>query len=321
MVRSHAVRLHQQLSEILFMRGMDADAQATAGVRRIYVDNVKECSWHSTPTLDVRTALRLLRTPLRLLLEDKFNDGAFVRKMMPPERQARLHEAIQKGWIEMEHGGGIDRMRARALEVAEDPVASARMWVMSDNDGRKRSNPSSSAKKLGEACAMALGAWPVAYHRLERRSIENYLPGGALASMAHRLGQRQNDDERRDYGKLVRAFMQLTEEQKHFYNMKSGLLGDVADAKKRRAYRDKGHEIDDVDLPEIFRGLSREVKADLRIGFGADVASMFHDEAGVAVVTEAALAQEVGRDRQEVGTHRKIPSERTRLVQSLFESM
>jgi hypothetical protein len=315
-------RIHQQLSDILLMRGMDADAQSTAGTRRIHVDDVKECNWRSTPpTLDVRTALRLLRTPLRLLLEDKFNDGAFMRKMMPPQLRERLLAALQSGWIEIEHGGGIDRMRARVVEVAGDPVAGARMWVMSDNDGRKRGEPSASARRLGDACIQTLGAWRITHHCLRRRSIENYLPAQALASAAHKLGQRQDDEDRRDYGRLVRAFMQLTEEQRHFYNMKSGLLGDVADAKKRRAYRDGRHEIEDDDLPSLFRGLRREAKEDLRRGFGADVASMFQDMDGIETVMEAALAQEVGHDQRQAGTSKMIPSERTALVQSLFESM
>lgn len=281
--------------ENVFHHSVDAAAQAPRAARRIRVDTVHECRWDAPiPVLDVRTALRMLRAPLRLLVEDRFNDGAFVLKMIPPDRKPRISQGLDKGWVEVEHGGGIDRMRKRVEDVAADPVARARMWVMSDSDGRRRADPSRSALLLGEACETTPGAWPVAYHRLERRSIENYLPGEALGGAEH--------------SRAVTAYRQLTEEQRHFYNMKAGLVGDVADGVKRRAYQQGSHAIDDADLPPLFRGLAPTTKEALRRGFGVGIADLFHDEGGVERVAEAAMQREAG-------------PERARLVQSLFEGM
>src|SRR5262249_39123351 len=158
----------------------------------------------------------------------------------------------------------------------------------------KPGDMSRSAAKLGAACQETLGPWPVLHHRLERRSIENYLPGEALGGGTHK---RLDDDEWADYGRTVDAFMKLTTEQKHHFNMKNGLIGDVADGKKRRHYREGGHPIADGDLPDLFWGLPADMKEALRRGFGATVADLYHDEGNVRFVDEAALQREAAGER------------------------
>jgi hypothetical protein len=298
-------------AENVLARGVDASSQLPASRRRIRIDDVPQCEWdRPVPVLPTTTALRLLRTPLRLLVENRVNDGAFVRKIAPPTLRQDLDAALDRGWVEFEHGGGIDQMRGRVEEAKRDPATSARMWVMFDSDGRFRGDRSSSATKIAELCRNVAQPWPLPHHPLERRSIENYLPLEALAGGAHKLEQRLNEDETRDYRALIDVFKrELTEEQRHYFNMKAGLLGDVTDGKKHWNYRKTGGAIDDGDIPKIFRGFDFRTKEILRHGFGGRVADLFHDQENVQPVQEAALARTVPQN------------ERNALLQSLFEGM
>jgi hypothetical protein len=277
--------------------------------RRFRVDEVAMCRWDGPqPVLDPRTALRLLRTPLRLLVEDRLNDGAFVRKMLSPTFRGTLMNAIAMGWVELEHGGGIDAMRRRVDEAALDPATCARLWVMFDSDGRDQGDLSDSARQLEKACCEASRPWPLTFHRLARRSIENYIPLASLTGAGHKLKQLRNDEQRGNHWKLIDAAQRL-EGKRYFYNMKSGLLGDVVPAEKRREYRKSGRPLADDDLPPLFRGLDASTREALRHGFGADVADLFHDLHGVEFIREADLHREVHQD------------ERERLANSLFEGM
>ncbi len=120
----------------LLQRSIEASAQAPVSTKRIKVDAVPACQW-AGPVLDLRSALRVLRMPLRLLVEDRYSDGAFVRKMITPDRKPLFDRALAASWIEFEHGGG-GRLRRRVEDVAADPAARARVWVMSDSDAQKR---------------------------------------------------------------------------------------------------------------------------------------------------------------------------------------
>ncbi|HSN99112.1 MAG TPA: hypothetical protein VLS89_12545, partial [Candidatus Nanopelagicales bacterium] len=93
-------------AERVLDRSIAANAKLARGTPRVRVDDVKACRWDgSPPVLDVKTALRLLRTPLRLLVENRFSDGAFVRKVLGPANRQVLDQAIGHGWVEIEQGG------------------------------------------------------------------------------------------------------------------------------------------------------------------------------------------------------------------------
>ena len=175
------------------------------------------------------------------------------------------------------------------------------------------------AMALENICKAVSVPWRLRHHRLERRSIENYLPRRALDGGAHKLDQLRDRGEQQAYRRLVESYMKLGDRQRHFYNMKEGLLGDVVGDKagdkkkpagdKRKEYRETGAPLREDDLPSLFQNLDHHDREALRKGFGGNVASLFQDKDGVAFVQDADLQAEVSRD------------ERDRLATSLFERM
>lgn len=93
-----------------------------------------------------------------------------------------------------------------------DESAAARTFVMSDSDDRGL-GPSEPVKRLEAACKDKRGHG-LLYHRLRRRTIENYLPTRVLAQWkAYHVSQVA----------VVDAFCnELTPEQRRCFNMKKG---------------------------------------------------------------------------------------------------
>lgn len=90
---------------------------------------------------------------------------------------------------------------------------------MFDSDALQPSLPSSQADRAVAACVGA----GIPYHRLERRSIENYLPIGHLMAWAQASGAARPERLRK-----VRALGRLTKGQRAHWSMKGGFAGDDA---------------------------------------------------------------------------------------------
>jgi len=274
-------------------------AGKTAAAPRIRVSDVTACNWESTePVLTVEDAARLLNMPLKLLVENRRNDGAFLRKLTPPSYRAVLERALERGWVELENGGGIGELRRRVEEAQYKPMHHTRLWVMVDSDAREPDKPSGASDKVIEACLKVFQPWPLPARQLRRRSIENYLPLKSLQGWASRKGANGRE--------VVDSFIRLSQNQRHHFNMKSGFLGDLK-SEKREQYRARRAVVEDADLPPLFQRLSLEDKRALQEGFGSSIGDLFHDEDGVALVAEEHL-------QSEVPDH-----ERTTLVQSILE--
>lgn len=165
---------------------------------------------------------------------------------------------------------------------------------------------STAARRVREQAARLTIPWPLAAHQLERRAIENYVPPNVIREWwcaRARTGPSRIDRERR-----AMAFLDvngLTAVARRFYNMKSGLLGDVP-AKRRAEIRGDGPPLADEDLHPLFRGLPPEIRDCLATGGFEDIAAAFSEP---GEIRNDALHQEVG------------PSERRSLVASIQDRM
>ncbi len=263
-------------------------------------------------------ASRLLARPLKLLVENSRNDRAFLLQIAEPAARRSLNKAIKAGWIEFEMGGGIleilQRVRGFIVEVGslDDQawIELARLWVMFDRDANPddRSQESDPSCRVRIAAAQLIRPWALAAHQLERRAIENYVPGRTLRDWW--CGQARTSKQRIERDKRVEAFLTeaesagLTREARRFYNMKRGLLGDVTKACREEVRRGE-RTLTDGDLDPMFRGLSPEVRDRLAGGGFDDAAAAF----SAGVIDDRALSEEVNR------------AERRRLIGSIQDRM
>ncbi|MCC6558040.1 MAG: hypothetical protein IT372_34265 [Polyangiaceae bacterium] len=208
--------------------GHKAPRYARAGGGReptIIVEDRGEPLWpdtfeHGPARVPLAVAQDLLSRPLRLLLENDLNDWAFLEKVVPEAWKKRWSRAVEKRWIEPEHGGGIEGVRSKVEHVADDPARRLRTWAMFDSDGRRRKDASPQAEDTRKACE----EWGVAHCRLERRAIENYIPRDTLYDWALRRRPAASRDAKLA---CVRAFYAMErDEHRHFFNMKDGFAGD-----------------------------------------------------------------------------------------------
>lgn len=274
--------------------GPEAASRRTAKAPHVRVAAVPQSTWNGTePVLTPADALHLLRRPLKLLVENRRNDGAFLQKMLPPSYKQFFLEALDKGWLEIENGGGLGELRRRVESAwtRRDMIECGRMWVMFDSDARQAGAPSKEAQDFLDYCGKELlHPWPLHAHMLERRSIENYLPLKSLHGWAAIGGAGEREERRHKVNAL--AYLSKKPERRAHYNMKSGLLGDLS-SERRDFYRKSKAVIDDAELPPLFQQLDLEVKRSLQEGFGPAISDLFHDRGGVERVTEEHLQAEI----------------------------
>jgi hypothetical protein len=225
-------------------------------------------------------ALRLLQMPLGVMVENRRADWRFLLALAPPVQRDRLRQALDHGWLEILHAGGLGEMKVWLEELIEPPFASAsnttrrlRLWVMFDRDAdpADRSQPSQESIAMKTLCESAPEQpWPLGHYRLGRRAVENYLPAAAL----HHWQSQTSGAEGVRRRKTVSALCELRKkksEAAYQYNMKRGLRGDLSRASRDDVIKHNRHLRDD-DLDDLFKGLSDEDRAALTEGFGKDIA-------------------------------------------------
>jgi hypothetical protein len=226
-------------------------------------------------------AVRLLRTPLGVMVENRRADWRFLLALAPPVQRDQLQHALDQGGLEILHAGGLGEMKAWLEELLVQPFTSVsnaarllRLWVMFDRDAdpADRSQPSQASIDMKSLCESAPARpWPLGHHQLGRRAIENYLP---LVALWHWQSDKSGAEGKRRR-KIVSALCELRKrkpEAAYQYNMKRGLIGDLPRA-ARDDITEHNRHIRDDDLDDLFKGLSQADRTALADGFGKDIAS------------------------------------------------
>lgn len=219
-----------------------------------------------TSTLSLDKAVCLLDSPLVLIVENAANDWHFLRRMMRPSECQKIEDAISRRWVEVMHGGGAD-IKERLKERAKRRESCLRTFAMFDSDRRHPDELDPSwAPTASEACegfhieAAAKATVEDRYWRLNRRSIESYLPRAELEAKAASAQGVSSD--------AVEAFFRMPPEGQWFFNMKKGLKGDQHVENAHRA-------------KSLYSGLNPSDKAALNMGFGRNVADQFNESSSV----------------------------------------
>lgn len=142
--------------------------------------------------LCLQDAARLLREPLHILLEDAINDLAFLLRLAPSGPRERLTQALEHGWVVVDHAGGVDGIRRIVSKLdAQDTstlIKRMRYWIMfdRDSDSRDRAQADPKTERLHQLLnQQPTDALHIKHYRLERRAIENYIPNAALERWAN----------------------------------------------------------------------------------------------------------------------------------------
>ena len=230
--------------------GLEEDDSDIPSDLVIRIGSVQAPDWEANPPrLSVSAGLAVLRRPLRLLLENRHNDGAFLRTVAPPPWRERYLKLLNDGWIEIDHGGGLSDMRTRAGSVRREEAM--RLWALFDSDAREPGRPSPQSELFRAICDSA----GIAHHQLRRRHIESYLPVQALMAWVS-LGTKATRKARRQ---TAEAFAAMPAPQRHHYNMKGGFQ------------KDRLHGI-----PAFFGAHADDPR--LQAGFDESIAMLFHQQ-------------------------------------------
>lgn len=224
------------------------------GGARLRVSLTAQPRWERPTVLTLQDALRVLESPLRVLVENQRRDGAFLAAI--GFRYRRRWADLQQGGVELRHGGGVTEMSEQVRACGPGTIDRLRTFVIFDSDALAPGQPSAQSQRLRKECEEL----KIPHHQLMRRAAENYLPPPALAEKTTRRGREQQDL----FLEAAQAFGRLEPAQRHHFNMKAGFQGD--DKNSRR------HEAD-----QLFANVADEIRRPLARGFGRDVGDLFAD--------------------------------------------
>jgi hypothetical protein len=206
------------------------------------------------PQLSLDDALIFLQKPFRVLLENSGNDRAFLLTFATSESRKLLQDWEKKEWLRVESGGGILEVERQVRLAIQTPGEHLRLWVMFDSDALRSGAPSRQSRELAKTCSKK-----ISYHQLGRRAIENYLP---VETLSRWVEAKQEAEAKKSRRKLLRAFQQMTLEQRYYYNMKGGLGRDT--------------NRDDIEnAKDLYTGLSEGTQNALESGFGGSIAELY----------------------------------------------
>ncbi|WP_309895313.1 hypothetical protein [Archangium sp.] len=95
---------------------------STTSLAEFRVEARKQSHWEGTPPeLTPKDAARVLALPLLLVLEDRRADKHFLRCVLPEPRRGELRDALGRGWIRAEHGGGLSNMKKYVETLGTSP--------------------------------------------------------------------------------------------------------------------------------------------------------------------------------------------------------
>lgn len=280
-------RLRSRLTELLRISALEASTDRPEAPRVTVVDG--ETSDWAGGRLCATDALKLLRAPLRILLENGRNDWSFLVALVDRVHRQALRRAEREQWLAVHNGNGIGGIK-KSLEMLTDStsrdtgwqIERLRTWVMFDRDAHPDDPlaPSRTSTEVRQLCGheSLQGPWPFPYLQLPRRTIESYIPVEALDGRA----SLENGVDR------LAALGRLREQhvaESFAYDMKQGFIKDTGLQKPRRhelrqqwrgtASIEQRRALTPHDeLHETWRALPAELVSDLLFGFGSDVAEL-----------------------------------------------
>jgi hypothetical protein len=183
--------------------------------------------------------------PALIVVEDEQSDGYFIRAVARTFGANRVIEALSKGWLELQHGGGGSLLRI-TIAAAEKYRIRPMVIALLDSDRMIPGQKTDSHRKAEKIQELGIEA-----HVLEMREAENYAPNRVLVT----IGKRKETYPRLSHLK------KLSEEQRAHYDMKLGF-----------GPTDKQPKIPQ-EQAALYKDLEVSVILGLRGGFGKNILS------------------------------------------------
>lgn len=197
-------------------------------------------------------ALEYLTQPVAVIVENERSDGAFLAATIQALGRFDIWFAFERHWIVLDHAGGYGEIEKRIERYFLRTKGPRRVMVLADSDRMCPGHESRTEAHVRDVCTRH----GVPFAVLNKRTIENYLPVGAL--------QRS---PRRD---CYQAFLKLRTEQRDHYNMKKGFARDA-----------RGNCEIPAEQQNLFEHVPATVLANLIGGFGGDAWKFFCDATDV----------------------------------------
>lgn len=236
------------------------DGRQGVRVRSILDESIKRDAWSSAPhgrsirvtiapgapdELTPEDAFRFSEAPLCILVENRYSDGAFVKRVVK-----ELDKSLQTVWerpgepIQIDSVGGKGQMAQEVKRRTNGKPYRPRLVAIVDSDRKAPGDAASQdAQRLSATCTNEnLPCWILA-----KREAENYLP---------RILLDNRQDAGANHRQRVTAWDRLTDDQKNFFDMKGGLPATLSPAEQ-----------------QLFGGLSAVDRAILSQGFGPNVSA------------------------------------------------
>lgn len=286
----------RDVARLLIQNGASAATTTSPKSRRLVL--VAQGATWARAELTIELANRVLARPLKVLLENRQNDWDFLIHMVPAAHRHLLERAKADGRLEPEQGGGLTELKKRLEALAsptseQDWIERLRIWVMFDRDAHPedRARPSELSGEVLDLVSKMKAPWTPGHHQLSRRAIENYIPNATLNGWWLSQGPVS---ERRGRAQALAELRKLRVSAAHQFNMKRGLLGDVA-RQVRLEVDEQSRDLRDDELDALFRGLPDPMRSQLQTGFPG-VAGAFSDKSGVDPAAFAKFADDIERD-------------------------
>jgi hypothetical protein len=197
-----------------------------------------------------KDALKWLSTPLQVIVENGTNDGNFLRAMMVAFGREPLRKALNLGFWQIGHAGGIGEIIKRLDALLHQSPYPPRAYVMTDSDGKAPGQLAADATRVQDFCK----ATGISFHVLRKRTIENYIPKPVLNNLA-------TSTEKAD---RLAALELLTPSQWDHIHLKEGYLKDL-----------RGGAFDDPQQAALLSGVPKALIDRLKRGFGDSATDLF----------------------------------------------
>ncbi|MDE2955766.1 MAG: hypothetical protein OXU68_01980 [Bacteroidota bacterium] len=264
---------------------VEGTGRAEIRVRELHIASVQRNAWQdfelhnryvrvtANPAepneLTPENAVRLAEKPLCILVENRESDGGFVKRIIKELNKALWAYIEQPGQpVDFDSLGGIGQMPGAVQDRCEEIPFRPRLVVIADSDRQKPGGDESKAAQILRASCEHFG---VPCWILAKRASENYLPRSLLSAW-NRTNYR--------HSKPVDAWDQLTDDQKDYYNMKSGwpekqcepsddLFANLLPADYQKLFNGFGkkvHQCWQQTADDVFRQLQERSRGDLEHG-------------------------------------------------------
>lgn len=211
----------------------------------------------SEHVFNIAEAKRFFTQPFVLILENSLNDGYFVDALI--KNFKNKSKVIQKhkanGWLEYGNGGGcenisnfIQGIMKSYSGLPKDSKHYLRCFVLIDSDKEFETKESKENRKKLFSFLESNG---IAYHELEKREIENYIPDEVIESIP-------------EIDEYLQTYIQLSPLQKDYFDLEKGFTQPLKNCTQ--------------EVQNLYSGLGSKEEGILRKGMTIDRFKKFKSE-------------------------------------------